>query len=314
VPRLLPPRRARAFTLIELLVVIAIIAILIGLLLPAVQKVREAAARMSCQNNLKQIGLGLHNYHDATGKLPPGFIGNPGTSPNRNPAPRGWGWATWILPYIEQGNLYTQINPGSTANPGGNEIPDGNLAQPAATPVGVLCQTRIRIYRCPADLGPDLNDQRGFHALSNYAGVMGGWSGTSTPSGGSLDGTGVLYQNSKVTLTEIPDGTSNTVMVGERPYGKPTKTASGTRTLRAAIWTGVWDEGKDGSVLWGLGGSDANKINGTGDVWNFGSWHTGGGANFVFGDGSVRFLPDTLGEPTLSNLANRADGGTVNLP
>src|SRR3984957_20017329 len=102
----------RGFTLIELLVVIAIIAVLVGLLLPAVQKVREAAARMSCTNNLKQIGLGLHNYHDANNCFPPGYIDgntNPLLNPDSDVGP-SWGWAALLLPYVEQGNLYNQIN------------------------------------------------------------------------------------------------------------------------------------------------------------------------------------------------------------
>src|SRR5262245_46239222 len=121
-------RRRAAFTLIELLVVIAIIAVLVGLLLPAVQKVREAASRLKCANNLKQIGLALHNYYDANGSFPPAFVGNPGTAPANSPAPPGWGWGTWILPYVEQDALYRQINPTAGAIPGA-------LTDPAGTPL-----------------------------------------------------------------------------------------------------------------------------------------------------------------------------------
>src|SRR5271166_2186384 len=106
------PRRHSAFTLIELLVVIAIIAILIALLVPAVQKVREAAARIQCTNNLKQVGLALHSYHGAYKQFPPGYVDgntNPASTPDNDVGP-GWGWASFLLPYLEQGNVYSQIN------------------------------------------------------------------------------------------------------------------------------------------------------------------------------------------------------------
>src|SRR5262245_10686317 len=132
-----------AFTLIELLVVIAIIAILIGLLLPAVQKVREAAARAKCTNNLKQIGLALHSYHDANNYFPPGYVdGNtskkatdPAYTPDNDVGP-GWGWAAFLLPYLEQNNVYSQINFSVKVGTGSNTA---------------ISQQPLAIYQCPAD-------------------------------------------------------------------------------------------------------------------------------------------------------------------
>jgi prepilin-type N-terminal cleavage/methylation domain-containing protein/prepilin-type processing-associated H-X9-DG protein len=304
-------RRRAAFTLIELLVVIAIIAVLIGLLLPAVQKVREAADRSKCQNNLKQIGLGLHNYHDSNGHFPPAFVGGPGTTPANNPAPAGWAWGTWVLPHIEQGALYSQINPTQTAIP-------GNLTEPANTAIGRLCQTRISIYICPADNAPLLNDQRGFHAYSSYAAV----GGSANTSGNSLNQNGVMYQASKTRFVDIPDGTSNTAVVGERAYGKPSYYVSPSVIYYGAIWSGVYSAGRDGANMWTLtGGSSFSPNRGNSDKWNFSSYHPRG-AQFVFADGSVRTIPDELSlalpgggggganDPNdiIANLANRQDG------
>ena len=292
------------FTLIELLVVIAIIAILIGLLLPAVQKVRAAAARLQCQNNLKQIGLGMHNYHDAYSVLPSGYLYRGGNGkPN-------YGWAALILPFIEQGNLYNQLDP--------VKIPLYKRYTSTATSTDVaLLQQKLKIYRCPADTGPDLATSVQFGkkdyfdvALSNYVGCA-GWS-TPYPIKGQDSG-GMLWGNSTLTLTAATDGTSNTILVSERRF----------RNDHAATWLGVGRNdsyGNNGTLRTLFRAGFAMNFNyvAAGSPENAGKgWSSehSGGVNVVFVDGSVHLLPDsTNAGAVLYPLSMRSDGRVFQLP
>jgi prepilin-type N-terminal cleavage/methylation domain-containing protein/prepilin-type processing-associated H-X9-DG protein len=261
-----------AFTLIELLVVIAIIAILIGLLLPAVQKVREAAARAKCSNNLKQIGLALHNYHDVQGYLPPGSANN--TQGQR------YGWGAYILPQIEQGALYTLVSPpdpwvaSTVAMPGATTLFPPTTGQP-------LLQAKIPTYLCPSDPKfTDLNANFNNYGGSNYIASF-----------------GVMDTNTKVKLTGITDGTSNTFAVGERDNGLgigaiwPGRVgATGGANLGIPVWR---PNQKYLGTLPGCCGND--KFNGQDACTRFAysSGHTGG-VNFVMCDGSVRFVRNSI--------------------
>src|SRR5260370_36086054 len=207
------PKHRRAFTLIELLVVIAIIGTLVALLLPAVQKVRESANRMSCQNNLKQIGLALHNYHEARRCFPPGYFASAPYSDGATDTTPGWGWGAFLLPYLEQDNLFRRLN----------------LNQPVPNSSGI--QTMIPLYLCPSDLAPPgaFPVPDGFGnplcsaAPSSYAACTGGdESDTTGPAG-----RGVFYRNSQTRIAEITDGTSSTIPIGERAWANANGVLSG---------------------------------------------------------------------------------------
>jgi prepilin-type N-terminal cleavage/methylation domain-containing protein/prepilin-type processing-associated H-X9-DG protein len=284
-------RRRGGFTLIELLVVIAIIAILIGLLLPAVQKVREAAARTKCQNNLKQIALGLHNYHSAYQKFPPGWKGNPGPS---------WGWSTYLLPYVEQQNLYNLLSPDTVTM---TTVFQNNV--PAL-------QTQLSVFRCPSDDGPDPNNNRKFTVVVPGQSIAIGTS--NYPGNGGNDGdTGLFQQDTQIKIGDVTDGTSNTIAVGER------KSADGAF---AALWAGLSQV--SGETDGGPGGAQGavrgytyyrmpDGATDTGVTWPdlaFSSRHTGG-ANFAFCDGSVHFLSNTINW-TDANVTDKTKYGTFN--
>jgi prepilin-type N-terminal cleavage/methylation domain-containing protein len=199
------PRCRRAFTLIELLVVIAIIGVLIGLLLPAVQKVREAANRISCQNNLKQFGIAMHHYHDAQGSFPPGYLNIVSPKFPTLPASRfRWSMLAVTTPYYEQGNIYNSLDltiPLYDQN--NNVLPQNQL--------GVA--QKVKLFLCPSDTG--LAIYSGVFGPTNYVGCLG-----SGANGGSrAAGDGVFYENSSTHIADITDGTSNTALMSEQVLG-----------------------------------------------------------------------------------------------
>jgi prepilin-type processing-associated H-X9-DG protein/prepilin-type N-terminal cleavage/methylation domain-containing protein len=276
------------FTLIELLVVIAVIGVLIGLLLPAVQRVREAASRTQCVNQLKQIGLALQNYHDLAGAFPPGYVSNfDGAGNDTGP---GWGWAAFILPQLEQQNLY-------------NTIPFPQpIEAPASSGVRV---TPLKFYLCPSDHTELTWTARKHDALgnpvapicdvasANYVGVF----GVTEP---GVDGEGIFSRNSHVRIADIKDGTSQTLMVGER-----------ASSVAPATWVGavtgaeIFPYNSSNMVLGHTGESEgpATPV----DINGFSSRHSGG-VNFLFADGHVQFLTGSISQPVYEALSTRAGG------
>ena len=325
----------RGFTLIELLVVIAIIAILIGLLLPAVQKVREAAARMSCSNNMKQLGIALHSFHDANNRMPPG------SGDDRAPfgTGGGWGssWKVYILPYIEQDNLHRQWQFQNSS--GWQNANNATLVN----------RVNIKPFRCPSSTLPDFHpnpvDANGisYQMFTSYVGVAGtaidrpvnSNVGCCNGSGNLNGGSGILHVKGQTTMVGITDGTSNTILVGEQSdhlrdaNNRPIIPGTGAITsqgphgwvMGAADYAGgpgASNNERQFNVVttrWminqrGLGNNAANGTNeNSGSNIPFSSSHTGG-AQMLMGDGSVRFMRDSTTLRVLQALSTR-DGGEV---
>lgn len=340
VNRVWKPRRWKGFTLIELLVVIAIIAVLVALLLPAVQQARESARRSQCKNNLKQLGLAFHNYHDVSRAFPIGtrFSMN---SPN---------WRVGLLPYMDQAPLFNQLNFGQPF-----------LGSGVYPPNSILLSTTVPLYECPSNALPrrpsytgEADNTAGMAAL-DYVGISGASPDpagrvTGSVCGGQTYGdyarTGMLVNNESIKVSDCTDGLSATLMVAEQSGQIGATTANGTHDLRSRYyggWAGCncnatglqynplsvwpcWSAGSSISLtgtgnLYGTGitvvkySSNARTATG-GAQYRYGantmltSSHTGG-VHGLLGDGSVRFISDNINLLTLQQLATRDDGGIV---
>jgi prepilin-type N-terminal cleavage/methylation domain-containing protein len=342
-------RRRRGFTLIELLVVIAIIAVLVALLLPAVQQAREAARRSQCKNNLKQIGLGIHNYHDTYGRYPPGSVAPSPPGGPANPTTCFMGWGIAILPMVDQAPLfaiYDSTQPSNLAGPSNNKT---------------VVTTKLPVYCCPSDFNagmlqfPASGTPNGLYAASSYKACSGVssdcsnyWDGqfgccTGTPATGGSAGAIVNFPGNRGMIhvvdnlrtcesaASVTDGLSNTLCVGEW-MSKDTFSTTPTTGSRLAMWGNTYAQysmsGVDvapcvvGGVTTSFGlasyaccDSTTGQITCTGQGSNpckraWGSFHSGG-VQFLMGDGAIRFIGQNINRPTLAALASIAGGEIV---
>ncbi len=311
----------RAFTLIELLVVIAIISVLISMLLPAVQAAREAARRSQCTNNLKQIGLALHNYHDVVGAFPPGYLSMMDPVRFNNDGP-GWGWAAFGLNQMEQSPVYNSINFVL-----GIQYP-ANLTSRTTTLGSFFCPTdayREDIFTVvdstttSATPGAPICDV----ASSNYVGSVGSGDPSSlyphiinADNGppGRDNGNGLFFRNQSIRIAQITDGTSQTFAVGERSQNLSRASWTGAVTGAAVplvalqAEAGLDPEGSGALVISHTGeGHGPNSPSGLAHGDQYWSLHPGG-ANFLFSDGSVRFIKEQVGFAIFQALATRQGG------
>ena len=294
----------RGFTLVELLVVIAIIGILIGMLLPAVQQVREAARRIQCANNVRQASLAVLNFESSNMRFPAGW-----TSENDSNLLPGWAWSAQILPFLEQGNLASQIQFNAPITREDNSV---------------VYQEVVASYLCPSDPDSDIldfgNDGSGggntpapvgngssttgggggggggsvdslMLARTNYSGVFGSIASNDDP----FDGEGIFFGNSRIGFQNILDGSSNTMMIGER-----------RNDLGAVTWLGVFPEIAEPFARV-VGATDRAPNASTDSFEDFRSYHSGG-VNMGFADGSTQFIDDSIGNETFRQLGTRQGG------
>lgn len=336
----MPKKLRRGFTLIELLVVIAIIAILIALLLPAVQQAREAARRTQCKNNLKQLGLAFHNYHDVYTAFPPMYVDLRGAAPAPVDNEGHWAWSVFLLPYIDQAPLFNQLNPGPVS------------ASAAINAHQDIMQASYPAFRCPSSTGPQFHDpgvDPGY-AISNDESSSGGANTglaltnyivaanianlrqrkATNPKVGTSGNIGMFWRDSNSKIRDITDGTSNTIMAGERAWIRDGVRNSAATLFAVRDANGNGPSAQDASVAWNQGtvtiaGSVRYPINvqltGTNSDRNnaFSSNHEGG-AQFLMGDGAIRFISENVDlsndgswdtNSVLENLIGIADGQVV---
>jgi prepilin-type processing-associated H-X9-DG protein len=318
--------------LVELLVVIAIIGILVSLLLPAVQAAREAGRRAQCQNNLKQMGLGLHNFEGSYGYFPPGKV-NSGSAGGSFPSffpnqPAGTvhnhtGFV-FLLPFIEQQGLFQMYDmnyPSCNSNWTGGTLANGGL--PIGHNNAIVVGTKLKIHICPTDVDPIVENEAGTGPYarqnarrSNYLFACGQITDYSQPSENMAAYSGAFGHNSRTKIGEIKDGTSNTIAIGESVQ---LKDGAGT----ASIFGPYWGSGTHTACTgYTPAGDPRFNINGpfyagctTGPncayAWGFGSHHAGNGANFAMCDGSTRYMSATISYPVFYALNTKRGGEPI---